>query len=176
MVDNNGTTKEIEFPLAGFTGGKCGRVTDISKRVLSNRDACLLLLAANGPICKSSTLKVLLRAWRPLEGVTYKYRRGMTDLVTRNGNFELNFGYLFNSYYGHICGNIEGRPAKRWFDKKAPTAAAYFWSNKRGEVKISNAGFRRLSWLIQQMGRECCIPDCLLPFEIPERFVSHGGV
>lgn len=147
MVDNNGTTKEIEFPLAGFTGGRCGRVTDISKRVLSNRDACLLLLAANGPICKSSTLKVLLRAWRPLEGVTYQYRSGQTDFQSRNGNFELNFGYLFNGYYGHICGNQEGRPAKRWYGG-APTKVAYFWSNKRGEVKISNEGYKRLAWLL----------------------------
>jgi len=171
MVDNNGTTKEIEFPLFGFTGGKCGRVTDIKKRVLSNRDACLLLLAANGPICKTSTLKVLLRAWRPLEGVTYTYRRGMSDLIARNGRaLELDFGYLFNGYYGHTCGNIEGRPATRWFDKKPPTKAAYFWSNKRGEVKISNAGFGRLAWLIQEMGRECCIPDCLLAFDLDEKF------
>lgn len=170
MVDNNGTTKEIEFPLFGFTGGKCGRVTDIKKRVLSNRDACLLLLAANGPICKTGTLITLLRAWRPLEGVTYNYRRGAKDLITRSGKFELCFKYLFNSYYGHTCGNIEGRPYKSMYGRDGHPAVSYFWSNKRGEVKITHAGFRRLSYLIQEMGRECCIPDCLLAFDIPERF------
>jgi len=166
MVDNNGTTKEIEFPLAGFTGGKCGRVTDISKRVLNNRDACLLLLAANGPICKTSTLKALLRAWRPLEGITYKYRRGMTDLVTRNGNFELHFDYLFNSYYGHICGNPEGRPSKPYYGS-IRTGAAYFWSNKRGEIKISIAGYKRLALVMTWLQENQCVPESLKDFVIP---------
>ena len=167
MVDNNGTTKEVEFPLAGFTGGKCGRVTDISKRVLSNRDACLLLLAANGPICSSTLLKALLRAWRPLEGVTYQYRRGDKDLISRSGRFELNFGYLFNGYYGHTCGNIDGRPYTPYCHSAPRSKAAYFWSTKRNEYKISNAGYKRLAWLLQQLKDHNCVPESLKDFVNP---------
>jgi hypothetical protein len=154
MVDNNGTTKKIEFPLAGFTGGKCGRVTDVKKRILSNRDACLLLLAANGPICRTSTLKTLLRAWRPLEGQ-----------LGGDVPSELNFGYLFNSCYGHTTDNVEGRRDMSRRPGRAPYA--YFWSNKRGEVKISHAGFKRLAWLLRRLKDQGCVPESLQDFVNP---------
>lgn len=157
--------KEIEFPLFGFTGGKCGRKTDVAKRVLSNRDACLLLLAANGPVCKTSTLITLLRAWRPLEGMTYySYRGGQS----RSGRHELCFKYLFNSYYGHTCGNLQGRPYKPMYGRDGHPPVSYFWSNKRGEVKITIEGYKRLAWLIQELGRECCLPDCIALLDMPE--------
>lgn len=166
MVDNNGTSKEIEFPLAGFTGGRNGRVTDISKRVLSNRDACLLLLAANGPICRTGTLQRLLQAWRPLEGITYHYRPNSKDTQTRSGKHELHFTYLFNSYYGHICGNPEGRPSQPYYGS-IRTKAAYFWSNKRGEIKISIEGYKRLAWLMARLQENQCVPESLKDFINP---------
>lgn len=156
--------KEIEFPLAGFTGGNSGRKTDVSQRVLSNRDACLLLLAANGPICKTGTLIRLLQAWRPLEGLTYSYN-GPTR---RSGKHELCFKYLFNSYYGHTCGNYQGRPYKPMYGRDGHPAVSYFWSNKRGQVKITVEGYKRLAWLIQELGRECCLPDCIALLDMPE--------
>jgi hypothetical protein len=165
MVANNSVDKEIEFPLAGFTGGKCGRVTDIAKRVLSNRDACLLLLAANGPICKTNTLQVLLRAWRPLEGVTYHYRPRGTDTQSRSGKHELCFSYLFNTYYGHICRNPEGRPNKPYYGG-VRTKEAYFWSNKRGQIRISLAGYKRLSWLLDEMDQHGALPKSLLDLQV----------
>jgi hypothetical protein len=171
MVANNSVDKEIEFPLAGFTGGKCGRVTDIAKRVLSNRDACLLLLAANGPICKTNTLQVLLRAWRPLEGKTYAPSAARESSTTwiQTGRRELNFTYLFNSYYGHICRNPEGRPSKSYFGG-VRTKAAFFWTNKRGQIRISLAGYKRLSWLLDEMDQHGVLPKSLLDHqvELPE--------
>lgn len=165
MVANNSMDKEIEFPLAGFTGGKCGRVTDIAKRVLSNRDACLLLLAANGPIVKTDTLLVLLRAWRPLEGTLYQYNSGGTDITSKPGSRELCFTYLFNSYYGHICGNPEGRPSKPHYSFRR-TKESYFWRNKPGQIRISLAGYKRLSWLLDEMDQHGVLPKSLLDHQV----------
>lgn len=166
MVANKGTDREIEFPLAGFTGGKSGRTTDIAKRVLSNRDACLLLLAANGPICRTNTLTTLLRAWRPLEGLRYVYdSKGTGHHQRRPGKNELCFTYLFNSYYGHICGNPEGRPSKPYY---APirTKECYFWTKKRGEIRISLAGYKRLSWLLDEMDSLGVLPKSLFDHQV----------
>ncbi len=165
MVANNSVDKEIEFPLAGFTGGNCGRVTNIAKRVLSNRDACLLLLAANGPICKTDTLITLLRAWRPLEGMHYQYNPRGKDSTSRPGRRELCFTYLFNSYYGHTCGNPEGRPSKPYYGG-VRTKAAYFWRNKRGQIRISLAGYKRLSWLLDEMDQHGVLPKSLLDHQV----------
>lgn len=153
--------REIEFPLAGFTGGATGRETDISQRVLSNRDACLLLLAANGPEVKSGTLIALLRAWRPLEGAPYS--GGF--LPRRTGNRELYFTYLFNSHYGHITNNYEGVPRKPYYSY-ARTKESFFWRERRGHIRISAAGYRRLASLIAAMKFEGCVPTSLKSFRI----------
>lgn len=169
MVANKSVDKEIEFPLAGFTGGRTGRTTNIAERVLSNRDACLLLLAANGPICKTGTLQTLLRAWRPLEGYHYQYSRVGQGATSRPGHVELHFTYLFNTHYGHICHNPQGIPDVPWCGP-ARTKEAYFWSNKRGEIRISLAGYKRLSWLLDEMDQHGVMPKSLLDHqvELPE--------
>lgn len=164
MVANK-VENEIEWPLTGFIGGNSGRKTDVKAGILSNRDACLLLLFANGGVSTTGTLRRLLQAWRPLEGITYRYNKPSY----RSGKHELHFSYLFNSYYGHICGNIEGRPMPSYYGG-CRTKEAFFWSAKRGEIRITHAGYKRLAWLLTELGRECKTPDCIMGLELDERY------
>lgn len=146
MIDCSKGT-EIEWPLTGFT---FATRTNIAKRQLCNRDACLLLLAANGPTVKTSTLKTLLRAWRPLEGVYY----GATKTL-RPGRRELDFSYLFNHYYGHIGTNASGKKYVPWTGANY-AGPCWWWRNTetmRGTCQISSAGYARLEELRVLMGR-----------------------
>lgn len=132
---NSETVREIEWPLTGFT---YATRTNVAQRKLNNLDACLMLIAANGPTVRTRTLKTLLRAWRP-----------MGELSPRGpywGKRELDFDYLFNSFYGHVSGNPEGRPARSFYHKPR-TTQCFWWQSKRGEVSITVAGYRRLEQL-----------------------------
>jgi hypothetical protein len=109
-----------------------------------------LLLAANGPTVKTSTLKALLRAWRPLEGVYY----GATK-TSRPGRRELDFSYLFNHYYGHVGTNSSGKKHVPWTGVTY-AGPCWWWRNTatmRGSVSISTKGYARLEELRVLMGR-----------------------
>lgn len=131
--------KEIEFPLFGFTGGKCGRITDFSKNVISNRDACILLIHANGGEVHRSTLIRLLQAFRPLEGTSYYQNSGRSR--------ELRFTYLFNSYYGHCCDNPDGKPVIPYFSGPR-TKESLFWRVRKGYYRLTTPGIARLTTLL----------------------------
>lgn len=128
----NITGIEWTFPLAGF---KFGRNTDIAKRILSNRDAALLILVANGGQLKTGEIQYFLKAWRPFD-TTSKWRKGHTPVFT----------YLFNSYYGHITTKESGEPLKPYYSKQR-TKVAYLLSVRRGIIGITHEGFKRLGWL-----------------------------
>lgn len=166
--------KEVEWPLKGWT---FATKTDIARRKLCNRDACLLLLAANGPTCKTSLLKALLRAWRPAYTETKllwgsKDQRGIRTT-------ELDFGYLFNHYYGHIGTESMGKKYVPW------TGATYkgpcwWWRDSRtmrGTCQISAAGYKRLEQLRQAIGFHHgevlgAIDECLGRYEAQQAEVS----
>jgi hypothetical protein len=152
-------TNELTFPLGGF---KHGSRTDISKGILTNKDAALLILAANGGCLPVGTMKTLLRAWRPLEGGPVCVQEGkydpQTKLYTRpvyskTEREELHFSYLFNTYYGHIsekydCGPWPGQPNSRW-NMRRYSEGAYMWRPRRHTAAISAYGVARLRQLAQ---------------------------
>lgn len=145
MVDNNGgQVREIEFPLIGF---KFSPRTNIAKKRLNNRDATLLLLAANGPTVKTNTLAILLRGWRPMgeDSARGKYW----------GKRELDFSYLWNHYYGHVGVDSTGKKHVPWtgVTYKGP---CWWWRNTRtmrGTVQISAKGYARLAQLKHELAQ-----------------------
>lgn len=134
------STAEFTFPLAGFSHAKR---TNIAKRKLSNKDAALLILAANGGVMRVPDVKTLLRGWRPLDGY---------------GGQELHFTYLFNEFYGHITENYDAQPflARPGYSKnncygrsKAHySVGPYMWRPFAHRAAISALGRARLNYLV----------------------------
>lgn len=148
---------ELTFPLIGFT---YGTRTDIARRILTNKDAALLILAANGGVMRVADVKVLLRGWRgPTKGFNlikpgrYDYKTGKyVKPVYGTDPAELHFSYLFNTYYGHItldydrCGprsNFVGSTSKY-------SCGAYMWRPFKNRAAISALGRARLNALAAQ--------------------------
>lgn len=135
---------ELTFPLIGFT---YGTRTDIARRVLTNKDAALLILAANGGVMRVRDVKALLRGWRPFGDGSSK------NHAKYYPTSELHFSYLFNTYYGHItmdydrCGprtNWHGGSTSRY------SSGAYMWRPFKNRVAISALGRARLNALAAQ--------------------------
>ncbi len=128
---------EITFPLIGFT---YGTRTDIARRILTNKDAALLILAANDGTMNVGDIKALLRGWRP-------FGDGSKDGV-RYATGELHFSYLFNAYYGHIVTNYD-----RTAGCKHYSSGAYMWRPARHTAAISALGRARLRVLAAQAAK-----------------------
>jgi len=154
---NNAT--EFTFPLIGFTHGTR---TNIAARILNNKDAALLILAANGATMKVGDVKALLRGWRPgttgqnvvKPGRWNDRLRKWTPPVLGTDPSELHFSYLFNCYYGHISTdynkgeNVEGGWGGR--GKRYYSVGAYMWRPARHTAAISALGRARLRVLAAQ--------------------------
>lgn len=124
---------EITFPLFGFM---YGTRTIIAARILNNKDAALLILAANGGVMNVNDIKVLLRGWRPF---------GENKKGVRFAMGELHFTYLFNLYYGHISRDYNSsRPRGHY------SSGAYMWRPRHGYAAISSLGRARLNILVEQ--------------------------
>lgn len=139
---NNAT--ELTFPLIGFT---YGTRTNIAKRILNNKDAALLILAANGCVMRVGDVKALLRGWRPLgHGADKNHAKDYPKT-------ELHFSYLFNTYYGHITANYDHCGARtRWWGGSTDrySSGAYMWRPYGGHAAVSALGRVRLNALATQ--------------------------
>lgn len=144
---NNAT--EFTFPLIGFT---YGTKTNIAKRVLTNKDAALLILAANGGVMRVADVKALLRGWRgpsPVGGFNV-VKQGRFNLRTNKyiptvfgtDPAELHFSYLFNTYYGHITENYDHARGRGHY-----SSGAYMWRPFKNRAAISALGRARLNAL-----------------------------
>jgi hypothetical protein len=141
---------EFTYPLIGFT---YGRKTDIAKRVLNNKDAALLILAANGGVMRVADVKGLLRGWRPGTTGRNVIRPGRFNLRTNKYEkpvygtdpSELHFSYLFNAYYGHITENYDWAGPRRHY-----SVGAYMWRPFKNRAAISALGRARLRALAAQ--------------------------
>ncbi len=133
---------ELTFPLANLTHG---RKTDVKKGVVNNRDAALLILAANGGVMSVNDVKILLRGWRPLSSKLYDN----TGKIV--GHKELRFQYLFNSYYGISYDRDRDCEHAKTSMIRHYSVAAIFHRPKRGLVTISSYGRKRLADLIAEL-------------------------
>jgi hypothetical protein len=141
---------ELTFPLIGFT---YGTRTNIAARILNNKDAALLILAANGGVMKVAEVKALLRGWRPGTTGRNVVRQGRWDdkarkyvpAVLGTDPAELHFSYLFNSYYGHIVRTYDRTAGCRHY-----SSGAYMWRPARATAAISSLGRARLRILAAQ--------------------------
>lgn len=141
---------ELTFPLIGFT---YGTRTDIARRVLTNKDAALLILAANGGVMRVADVKALLRGWRgPTKGLCvvkpgrYNFKTNKYDKpVFGTDPTELHFSYLFNTYYGHITENYDYARGRGHY-----SAGAYMWRPFKNRAAISALGRARLNALAAQ--------------------------
>lgn len=141
---------ELTFPLIGFT---YGTRTNIAARILNNKDAALLILAANGGVMPVGTVKALLRGWRPGTAGQNVLRRGRWDEKARKyvpavlgtDPSELHFSYLFNAYYGHIVHTYDRTAGCRHY-----SSGAYMWRPARATAAISSLGRARLRILAAQ--------------------------
>lgn len=124
---------ELTFPLANLTHG---RKTDVKNGVINNRDATLLILAANGGVMSVNDVKILLRGWRPLEG---------------HYGHELRFQYLFNAYYGISSDTDRDCEHAKTSMIRHYSSAAIFHRPKRGLVAISSYGRKRLADLVAEI-------------------------
>lgn len=150
---NNGT--EFTYPLIGFHHGK---VTNLAARILNNKDAALLILAANGGVMRVADVKALLRGWRP--GTTGKnvIKSGRYDFklnkyvkpVYGTDPSELHFSYLFNTFYGHITENYD-HPG--WNGRCKYSSGAYMWRPFKNRAAISALGRARLNVLAAQAAK-----------------------
>jgi hypothetical protein len=135
---------ELTFPLAGF---RYAVRTNLAKHTLCNKDAALLVLAANGGILDKEDVIALLRGWRPLGD-------GSTESRTRfYSTRELRFDYLFNAYYGHITDRYDYvGPDRKWHTSKTGhySKGAYMWRPSRAKAAISLLGMLRLEELSHQ--------------------------
>jgi hypothetical protein len=141
---------EFTYPLIGFT---YGTRTNIAKRILNNKDAALLILAANGGVMRVADVKALLRGWRP--GTTGKnvIKPGRFNLRTNKYEptvygtdpAELHFSYLFNTYYGHITENYDYARGRGHY-----SSGAYMWRPFKNRAAISALGRARLNALAAQ--------------------------
>lgn len=140
---NNAT--EFTFPLIGFT---YGTRTNIAKRILTNKDAALLILAANGGVMRVRDVKALLRGWRPLGDGSSK------NHAKYYSTSELHFSYLFNTYYGHITENYDApehkKHANRYVSRRYYSVGAYMWRPFKNRAAISALGHARLNALTAQ--------------------------
>lgn len=142
---NNAT--EFTFPLIGF---RYGTRTNIARRVLTNKDAALLILAANGGVMRVGDVKALLRGWRPLGDGSSK------NHAKYYSRTELHFSYLFNTYYGHITENYERTEGDRggWLDnyrgKNRYSSGPFMWRPFKNRAAISALGRARLNALAAQ--------------------------
>lgn len=135
---------ELTFPLIGFT---YGTRTDIARRVLTNKDAALLILAANGGVMRVRDVKALLRGWRPLGDGSSK------NHAKYYPTSELHFSYLFNTYYGHITMDYDRcGPRKNWHGGSTSeySSGAYMWRPFKNRAAISALGRARLNALAAQ--------------------------
>lgn len=141
---------EFTFPLIGFT---YGTRTDIAKRILTNKDAALLILAANGGVMRVDDIKALLRGWRgPTKGLAI-IKQGRYNLKTNKYDkpvystdpAELHFSYLFNTYYGHITENYDYARGRTHY-----SSGAYMWRPFKNRAAISALGRARLNVLAAQ--------------------------
>lgn len=126
---------ELTFPHALRTL-RHGRKTDLSKGVVNNIDATMMILAANGGSLRVGEIRALLRGWRPLEAY---------------GSHELWFKYMFNSYYGHVVTedrDVEWQPTSmvRYY-ARGPS----FVRQSRGRVAISSYGLKRFANLVAEL-------------------------
>ncbi len=142
---NNAT--EFTFPLIGF---RYGTRTDIAARILNNKDAALLILAANGGVMKVGDVKALLRGWRPLgHGADKNHAKYYPKT-------ELHFSYLFNTYYGHITEDYNRTEGDRggWCagQKGANrySSGPFMWRPFKNRAAISALGRARLRTLAAQ--------------------------
>ncbi len=150
---------ELTFPLAGF---KYGARTNVAKGILTNKDAALLILAANGGTLPKTDVQVLLRGWRPLrDGADKKHARYYVGK-------ELHFSYLFNAYYGHISDDYNKATGDRggWCDqyrgKNRYSCGPYMWRPSRATAAISALGRARLRVLTLQ----AAVAGMVLPEEV----------
>lgn len=138
---------EFTYPLIGFA---YGRKTDIANRVLNNKDAALLILAANGGVMRVADVKALLRGWRPGTTGQNVIKPGRYNLRTNKYEkpvygtdpAELHFSYLFNTYYGHITENYDYAGKRGHY-----SAGAYMWRPFKNRAAISALGRARLNAL-----------------------------
>jgi hypothetical protein len=156
---NNAT--EFTFPLIGFSHGFR---TDIANRVLNNKDAALLILAANGGVMKVGEVKALLRGWRPSTTGRNVIKPGRFNLRTNKRErpvygtdpAELHFSYLFNTYYGHITedyNRVEGDRGGEYGGYKCAnrySAGPFMWRPFKNRAAISALGRARLHTLAAQ--------------------------
>lgn len=148
-------TNELTFPLSGF---KPGTRTNVAKGILTNKDAALLILAANGGTLPKTTVQALLRAWRPLEGKSrpiiaggrYKGDRWIPAVYGTDPS-ELQFTYLFNEFYGHITSDYnQAAPRKYCYNDQARySSGPYMWRPARATAAISALGRARLRSLVE---------------------------
>lgn len=160
------TTNELTFPLSGL---KPAMRTDPSKGTVTNKDAALLILAANGGVLPKATVQALLRGWRPLEG--------------KNPNSELCFTYLFNEYYGHITSDYDQAEPRRGYagGQAHYSSGPYMWRPARATAAVSALGRERLKWLVASFAANdkplapevnAFVPEALL-LSILVRFASR---
>ena len=115
--------------LSGLTNGNR---TDLFNNKVTNADAVLLLLSANGGKAKTRDLRQALRTW---------------------SNSSKSFGYLFQNYepgwstgYGFVGRTFE--QATTEIDGPYPyNRRNFYYRTQRGTVAISAEGFRRLAEL-----------------------------
>jgi hypothetical protein len=156
---NNAT--EFTFPLIGF---RYGTRTNIAARILNNKDAALLILAANGGVMRVSDVKALLRGWRPgttgrnvLKPSRWNHRlRKRTPAVFGTDPAELHFSYLFNTYYGHITEDYNRTEGDRggWCSGRKGanrySSGPFMWRPFKNRAAISALGRARLRTLAAQ--------------------------
>lgn len=152
---------EFTYPLIGFT---YGTKTNVAKRILNNKDAALLILAANGGVMRVGDVKALLRGWRgPTKGLCvvkpgrYNFKTNKYDeTVYGTDPAELHFSYLFNTYYGHITedyNQVEGDRGGWCAGRKGAnrySAGPFMWRPFKNRAAISALGRARLNALAAQ--------------------------
>ncbi len=164
MIFMNNTS--AGYPLNGFNYGVR---TNMAKRILNNKDAALIILAAYGGILRIIDIQNMLRSWRPGSKRLRVVKRGYYD--TKKDVYvkptysdevaEKYFTYLFNGHYGFISNRDRD---EEWPQRQVGqrgmnymrnyTVGAYMWRPSKGVAAISKLGYKRLQELgvLQELG------------------------